>query len=66
MTYDEFVTEAERACVKNPFLRRGQAASNALYLLRPDLAAKVTASDLDPFYDDAKVERFYEWLYLNW
>lgn len=66
MTYDEFVTEAHRARVKNPFLRQGQAASNALYLLRPDLAAKVTASDIDPFYDDSKIDRFYEWLYLNW
>lgn len=24
------------------------------------------ANDFDPFYDDSKIDRFYEWLYLNW
>lgn len=45
--------------------RRGQALSNALYEVRPDIWESLIDTDADPFYDDAKIGRFFEVLAIS-
>lgn len=48
--------------------RPGQMVFNALSTVRPDLANRLTDQDVpealrpDPFYDDSKLEEFWDWL----
>lgn len=39
--------------------RDGQALMNALYSVNPDLYQEITGTDADPFYDDNKIEKFW-------
>lgn len=49
----------------NPNLRWGQALFNALYDINPELADHIRGTGSDPFYDDSKINHFYNSLYLN-
>ncbi len=40
--------------------RAGQAAYNALAVAHPEIAALILGTDADPFYDDARLPRFYQ------
>lgn len=64
--YAEFVIEANRSFRENKDFRRGQAAFNALEEVRPDLANRVRATELDPFHRDERLEAFYNWVRENW
>lgn len=48
--------------VHRPHIRRGQAMFIVLHQHRPDLADKVTGTDVDPFYLDHRTEAFLMWL----
>ena len=39
-------------------LRKGQSYMNALMEINPAVYSSVTATEVDPFYDDAKIPRF--------
>jgi hypothetical protein len=41
-------------------LRLGQIAFNELYATEPTIANLIRGSEFDPFYDDEKLEAFYE------
>ena len=41
-------------------LRQGQIAFNELYATEPDIANSIRGSEFDPFYDDEKLEAFFE------
>lgn len=59
------VSEVSTAVTNRPSnWRAGQAAFNALYALRPDLANQIQRDhvNLDPFYRDENLPAFYEWL----
>jgi hypothetical protein len=43
----------------NGTARPGQAAFNALWSWRPDVARLITASDADPYYDDRNLPTFH-------
>ncbi len=42
--------------------RKGQIAYNVLALTRPDLAAKINNTNLDPFHRDNRLNAFWSWL----
>ncbi len=42
--------------------RKGQIAYNVLAVARPDLTNEINNTDLDPFYDDNKLDDFWKWL----
>jgi hypothetical protein len=46
--------------------RSGQAAFNALWNVRPELADEIRGTDLDPFYDDKRLLAFWEHLSAVW
>lgn len=46
--------------------RAGQATFNLLVRVRPDLAEMVRGSDFDPFYDDARLPLFYDFVARHW
>lgn len=66
MTYEEYLSRALSRRVLNPTERLGQAYFNVLYAVRPDLADRLIGDPMDPFYNDAKVPAFLEWVQFNW
>ena len=46
--------------IVNMELRLGQIAFNELYATEPTIANLIRGSEFDPFYDDEKLEAFYE------
>ena len=66
MTFDEFVDLVPEMQGMYPEWRAGQAAFNTLLRYRPDLAERVKATNLDPFYQDAQLADFYLWLKDTW
>jgi hypothetical protein len=48
--------------MENPCLRLGQAHFLALHNIMPELALKIKGTDNDPFYDDSKIQAFFEFL----
>jgi len=61
MTLKEF-TDVCRAQEQYPSLRVGQSMMNVLFRSNFDLYVEMTGTDLDPFYDDEKVDNFLAWL----
>ena len=64
----EFYQAVEKR-VKTTSERKGQAASNILYTVRPDLHKQVTLDmdmDKDPFYVEANWDRFVKFIEANW
>ena len=41
-------------------LRSGQVAFNELFRTDPEIANLIRGTEFDPFYDDEKLEAFYE------
>lgn len=66
MTFEEYTAAVEQARADNPNWRHGQAAFNALWHLRADLSERVRATTMDPFYNDARLPEFFEWVRQNW
>ena len=48
-----------------PSLRKGQAYFNALSAINPELTKEITGTDADPFYDNSKIGRFFQFIYSN-
>lgn len=46
--------------------RTGQIAMNLLSHVRSDIADMVRGSDYDPFYNDANLALFYDFVMRNW
>ncbi len=64
MTLEEYLREA---ATPPPELRLGQHHVVVLSRVRPDLASTLTAADpWDPFYDDARLPAFRDWLVARW
>lgn len=55
MSYEDFITRVNRLW-ENEIIqisqRFGQLFFNVLHDVRPDIADKIRATDLDPFFDD--------------
>ncbi|AEC53172.1 hypothetical protein SCRM01_226 [Synechococcus phage S-CRM01] len=67
MTFQHYLDSANRYYVQNSKdLRYGQAMMNFLCLVCPELDAKITGTDVDPFYDDNRVPVFLEYLGNHW
>ena len=67
MTFDDFITAVGRARAREPHWRKGQAAFNTLYLLRPWMADSVRGRvGLDPFYVDEHLAQFYGHVRKRW
>lgn len=43
-------------------MRRGQALMNALFTVDKNLYVKIIETEFDPFYDDKKIESFFNYL----
>lgn len=50
----------------NPAQRRGQALFNHLHDVRTDLAERIRGTNLDPFYDDSRLDDTLTWLHQQW
>lgn len=66
MTYEEYTAEVAAKLSEYPYWRRGQAAFNVLYRVRPDLGETIHTGKLDPFHRDDRLPEFYEWVEENW
>lgn len=69
MLLSEFYVVVSKRQQTNKYERYGQALFNALDQIRPDLAARIVATDLDPFYrSDSKGmdSALANWLWENW
>lgn len=66
MTFTEFtlyVIEYDRIHHKQ---RSGQAAYNALWEARPDIADRVRGTKVDPFYEDRRLLAFWNFVQAEW
>lgn len=63
MTFNDYV-----AAIASPpdGQRHGQWAFNVLAFERPDLEVQIRSGPLDPFFSDAVLPEFYEWVERNW
>ena len=55
----------QRQCQLMPHLRLGQAVFNLAHLLYPYPTSRLVGTELDPFYDDSRVEAFLKELELQ-
>lgn len=46
--------------------RFGQWAFNLLHEMRHDLSEQIRATDLDPFYDNVRMQKFLGWVNTHW
>lgn len=54
----EFYKKLHNTMKTFPHWRRGQATFNVVNELRPDIANEFRGSDIDPFHDDSKIQKF--------
>jgi hypothetical protein len=67
MTYEQYLQQANVYFVFNQeHLRYGQALANHLSRFSPIAYVAVCAADKDPFYVDALVPEFLDFLSSNW
>ena len=66
MTFEQYVSASESCWRSNHKWRRGQAFFNVLSVDRPDLAERIRATSLDPFYDDNGIAAFLEVVRTMW
>lgn len=66
LTFSQYMCLVAAELVKQPDWRVGQAFYNILRAQRPDLAEKVDATDLDPYYEDSNLTRFLHFIRNNW
>lgn len=69
ITFSEFVVAANSNIPAE--VRVGQHASNMLFMARPDLSRRVVEAadngeNVDPFYSDENLPRFYVWVAEHW
>lgn len=62
MDMDEFLS----LTFADNVLRKGQVFYNTLFIIRPDLASKLTELGIDPFYDCSKLDRAIIFVKENW
>ncbi len=65
-TYEEYTTAVAAKLRDYPHWRRGQAAFNMLWEMRPELADKIATGPRDPFYRDDRLPDFLGWVEENW
>lgn len=63
MSFEEFRMRIVHPSVKQ---RRGQYAANLLFMHRNDLSNRINGTEIDPFYDDSRIEAFLAWCKENW
>ena len=66
MTFPEYITKALALHHSNPELRVGQSYFNTLYEIKPDMANLVRGTDRDPFYRNAIIPAFLDWVEQHW
>ena len=67
MTFEEWLSEAAKYAVKNnKEQRRGQAYFNCLDSIRKDITFNIVGTKLDPFYDNARINDFLDYVKRNW
>jgi hypothetical protein len=65
--YEQFAGRVTLSFITRPgSWRKGQFLFNELCSVRPDLAERIRASDLDPFFQDWRIEACMEFLRENW
>ena len=57
--FNDIIALAGKTRKLNNQLRRGQCLFNALYDINPDVANNIRSTDSDCFYDDNKIETFF-------
>lgn len=65
-TYADFVSACFQRRQSHPSERAGQAAFNALHVMRPDLSERVRSTDLDPFYSGDRLADFFGFVEREW
>jgi len=60
LPFSYFQQEVKEQFAKNPNWRLGQTAFNVLYEQRPDISEQIRATDIDPFYNDSRLPKFFE------
>lgn len=66
-TFADFVTAAaDVADFAKGTQRVGQRAFNLLAQVKPDVSSLLAGSDFDPFYDDARLPLFYDFVMRHW
>jgi hypothetical protein len=63
---EEFATEYAKERDQRPGLRDGQTAFNVLHRMNPDLADLIRGSNRDPFYDDSRLQDFFDFVGRHW
>jgi hypothetical protein len=56
--FDDYMIKVSKQQKKNPMLRKGQILFNEFYKIYPHEAGLITATELDPFYDDEIIDVF--------
>jgi hypothetical protein len=62
MSMDRFCAMIDRAYEKNTNWRQGQAAYNCLHQVNSGLAHEINNTEVDPFYDDSKLNSFFQYI----
>ena len=63
--HKEFMKLAALLREMHPEYRKGQAYFNALSMTDSQLAKEITGTDADPFYDNSKIGRFFQFIYSH-
>lgn len=66
MEFGEYLVGAEQYRRENKEQRRGQAYMNYLHQVRKDLYRSIAGTELNPFYDDNRMNSFMDFLIDNW
>lgn len=66
-SFEEFLQTWEQYQILNrDKFRRGQGLYNLLHMARPELAKAIVDSEMDPFYQDERIDRCLDFLMKNW
>jgi hypothetical protein len=67
VTFEEFLQTWEQYQILNrDKFRRGQGLYLLLHMVRPELAKAIIGTDLDPFYQDERIDQSLDFLMQNW
>lgn len=68
MTFQQYLSEVNKALYEYRSWRIGQAYFNVLHRVRPTLANHIRATRLDPFYLNTPLacQSFLDWLERHW
>lgn len=66
MLIQEFWNEVNVYISIHPQQRLGQAIYNCLADIKPELAQKITSTEVDAFYDSTKVPAMSDFIQENW